>query len=89
MMCSVDETNDTHPVVEAIMIEAYRRMTPTEKMARVAALNRMVVQLAMSDVRARHPEADEHEVRLRVASRWLGPKLMVDAFGWDVAEKGY
>ena len=44
---------------------------------------------AMSDVRSRHPEADERECLLRVASRRVPADLMLKAYGWDVKEKGY
>lgn len=80
---------DTSAAVDAMMVDAYRRMTPTEKLQRVGELNHALWQLAAADVRQRHPQADEREVRLRVASRWIPPELMLAAFGWDVAEQGY
>ena len=84
-----DPTNDTHPAIRKMLIEGYRAMSPAQKLAIVNGLTQMVIKLAMSDVRRRHPEADEREVRLRVASRWLGPDTMLNVFGWDVREKGY
>jgi hypothetical protein len=39
--------------------------------------------------RRRHPNADEREQALRVASRWIEPELMKRAFGWDVHKVGY
>jgi hypothetical protein len=81
--------NDTHPKVQAILIEGYRRMTPSEKLERVRALTRAVQELALLDVRRRHPGADAREQALRVASRWIEPDLMVRAFGWDAREVGY
>ncbi|MFO0590808.1 MAG: hypothetical protein U0441_24910 [Polyangiaceae bacterium] len=76
--------SDTHPRVEAFLIEGYRRMSPSQKLERVRALTRAVQELALMDVRRRFPEADEREQALRVASRWLDPELMRRAFGWDV-----
>jgi hypothetical protein len=64
-------------------------MTPSEKLRIVTQLTAMVQQLAIADVRRRHPAADDGEVSLRAASRWLGPDLMLRAFGWDVAKMGY
>ena len=81
--------NDTHPTVEALLIEGYRRMSPAEKLERVRALTRAVQELALADVRRRHPNADEREQALRVASRWIEPELMSRAFGWDVEANGY
>lgn len=82
-------TNDTHPKIEAFLIEGYRKMSPSQKLQRVCALTRAVQELALLDVRRRHPDADEREQALRVASRWIDPDLMARAFGWDVREMGY
>ena len=81
--------SDTHPKVEAMLIEAYRKMTPSEKFQRAQALTRMVRELALLDVRRRHPDADEREQMLRVASRWIDRDLMIRAFNWDVEQVGY
>jgi hypothetical protein len=81
--------NDTHPKIEALLIEGYRKMSPTQKLERVRALTRAVQQFALVDVRRRHPDADAREQALRVASRWLEPDLMLRAFAWDVREAGY
>ena len=86
---SVDLTNDTHPKIEAILIEGYRKMSPAQKLDRVCALTQAVQELALLDVRRRHPNADAREQALRVASRWIDPELMLRAFGWDVREAGY
>jgi hypothetical protein len=81
--------SDTHPAVEAMLIEGYRRMSPAQKLERVRALTRAVQELALVDIRRRHPDADEREQALRLASRWIEPELMVRAFGWDVRKEGY
>jgi hypothetical protein len=86
---SAGPTNDTHPKIEAFLIEGYRKMSPAQKLERVRALTRAVQELALLDVRRRHPDADEREQALRVASRWIEPELMARAFGWDVREEGY
>lgn len=86
---SADATNDTHPKIKALLLDGYRKMSPSQKLARVGALTRAVQELALLDVRRRHPNADSREQALRVASRWLDPELMIRAFGWDVQEAGY
>ncbi len=86
---SAGPTNDTNPKIEAFLIEGYRKMSPSQKLERVSALTRAVQELALMDVRRRHPNADAREQALRVASRWLDPDLMARAFGWDVREVGY
>ncbi len=82
-------TDDTDPAIEAMLIEGYRRMSPAQKLECVRALTRAVQQLALLDIRRRHPDADERERALRLASRWIEPELMLRAFGWDVREAGY
>jgi hypothetical protein len=81
--------NDTDPGVHAMLIEGYRRMSPSQKLERVRALTHAVQELALLDIRRRHPEADEREQALRLASRRIEPELMVRAFGWDVRKVGY
>lgn len=80
---------DTHPKVEAFIVEGYRRMSPAEKMARVTALTQTVQEFAMVDIRRSHPTAGAEELSLRLASRWLEPELMRKAFGWDVRVAGF
>lgn len=81
--------NDTHPKIEALLIEGYRKMSPAQKLEQVRALTRAVQELALLDVRRRHPGASAREQALRVASRWIEPELMVRAFDWDVRKIGY
>ena len=80
---------DTHPAIEAFIIDGYRRMTPAQKLERVAALTRTVQQCALADIRRRHPNASVQEQSLRLASRWLEPDLMRKIFGWDVDKAGF
>lgn len=83
------QPNDTHPKIEALLVEGYRKMSVMQKLERVRALTRAVQELAILDVRRRHPDASAREQALRVASRWIEPDLMVRAFGWDVRVEGY
>jgi hypothetical protein len=74
--------SDTHPRIERLQIEGYRRMTPTQKLALVCRLTATTHQLALADIRRRHPNADDHEQKLRLASRWIDADTMRRAFGW-------
>jgi len=85
----VSEPNDTHPVVEAMIVDGYRRMSPSQKLGRVAALTRALDELVLADVRRRFPDASEREQALRVASRRLDAETMRRAFGWDPDREGY
>ncbi len=83
------QSPDTHPEIERILIEAYRRMPPAEKFRRIEGMNRTMEMLAMADIRRRYPDASEYECRLRVASRRIPAELMRKAFGWDPEKEGY
>lgn len=81
--------NDTHPDAERFMIEGYRRMSASQKLAQVSALSLAVQQLALLDIRRRHPHANEREQQLRLASRTLDAATMRKVFGWDPDTAGY
>jgi hypothetical protein len=72
-----------------MLVEGFRRMSPAQKLVCVRSLTRAMQQLALLDIRRRHPGADEREQALRLASRRIEPELMRRAFGWDVREVGY
>ncbi len=81
--------SDTHPRAEKVMIELYRQMPGWQKLRQVTELTQLVDELARSDIRRRHPNADEREVFLRLASRWLSPELMRNVYQWDPDREGY
>lgn len=81
--------NDTHPEAERVMIEGYRRMSGEQKLAQVDALSMTVRKLALLDIRRRHPNADEREQLLRLASRTLDAATMRRVFHWDPDTAGY
>jgi hypothetical protein len=83
------ERDDTSPDARRFMVEAYRLMTPTQKLRRVFDLYDFAMGAVRADVRRRYPHADDREVRLRAASRIVDRELMFKAFGWDPREKGY
>ena len=46
---------DTNAAVESLLIAGYRGMSPFQKLDRVRALNHAVQELALADIRRRHP----------------------------------
>src|SRR5207237_2169783 len=76
------ESTDTHPSIEALRIEGFRRMTPAQKFAQVASLTRAVRELALVGIRTRHPGISEREARIRLAAMNTDPSLLARAFGW-------
>ena len=80
---------DTSPEIEAILTEIYRRMPEGQKLRQVSELTRAVQELALADIRERHPNASEREWQLRLISRWLDAATMRLVYGWDPDQEGY
>jgi hypothetical protein len=76
------ESRDTHPAIEALRIEGFRRMTPAQKFAQVASLTRNVRDLALAGIRMRHPGIGDRDARLRLAAMTSDPTVLARAFGW-------
>jgi hypothetical protein len=81
-------SRDTRPEVVGLLLAGYRRMTPAQKLARVADLTAASRQLAEARVRRDHPQADDSEIRKRVAALVLGRETMLRVFAWDPAAEG-
>jgi len=81
--------SDTSPEAERFLIEGYRRMTPTQKLQRVASLNRALVLLQKARIRAQYGDISDDEMRLRLGALRLGRETMIKVFGWDPDEKGW
>ncbi|MCK5717055.1 MAG: hypothetical protein KAH77_06145 [Thiomargarita sp.] len=81
--------NDTHPKIQEMLIEGYRRMTPGQKMQCVVELNHAVQQLALSRIVKQYGPISEYEQRLRLAALWLDRETMIRVFKWDPVKEGY
>lgn len=80
---------DTSPDAERVLIEGYRRMSPAEKLERVAALNRVLVALSTARLRAQYgPDMSPRELCLRLAALRLEPEIMRTVLAWDPAVHG-
>jgi hypothetical protein len=75
--------SDTSEAVEALLVEAHRRMTPQQKIRRVLDCNAASEALAAAGLRARHGTLGDAELRLRVAALRLDRETMRRAFGWE------
>jgi hypothetical protein len=80
---------DTEPKAEEIMLGIYRRMPITQKLKQVSELTRAIQEAALADIKRRHPDADERELKMRLASRWLDAETMRRVFGWDPEREGF
>jgi hypothetical protein len=79
---------DTSPQIEALMIDLIRKQSPEQRAQKVLALNNRARAMQLVGIRRRHPEADERELRMRLASLWLDRQTMIRLFAWDPEEQG-
>lgn len=63
---------DTTPDVERRQIDAWRKLSPVERMRLVADTTRAVMTLALAGIRLRRPHASDRECFLRLAAIRLG-----------------
>jgi hypothetical protein len=72
---------DTHPRQQARYIQLLRAQAPEDRLRKAAALTRAVRQLAVAGIREHYPQADELEVRVRLADRIYGRAVALRLFG--------
>ena len=63
---------DTCAAVEQRQVEAWRRMSPAEKLQLVSDATQAVIDLSFAGIRRRHPAATDRECFLRFACIVLG-----------------
>lgn len=83
------QSEDTTREIEEILFAAYRRMSSSEKLERIGALGSLAESVALAGLREQYPDADERELRLRLAGRQYPRELLITAFGWDPEIEGY
>ena len=71
---------DTPPEIEAMQIEGWRRMTPTDKAALITGLTRATFDLALAGIGVRYPAASARERFLRRAILLYGRELAARAY---------
>lgn len=82
-MPTSDFYSDTDPKVLEIWIDGFRKMAPEQRVKMAMDQSRFAFGMAEANVRQQYPEADDREVKLRVASRYLDADLMIRAFAWN------
>ena len=74
-------SSDTHPKMEALQIQFWREASPTRKMHMLAQLNASARTLALMGLRTRYPQANEAELRRRLAGLLVGEELASKVYG--------
>jgi acyl-CoA reductase-like NAD-dependent aldehyde dehydrogenase len=72
----VIRSDDTSAEAHAQQLEAWRRMTPEERLAVAAEMSDALRRLVEAGVRSRHPDATGSEVRALIVAAMLGPELV-------------
>lgn len=72
---------DTHPKIEALLIQLWQQASPTRKMNMLAQLNASARLLALTGLRAQFPQAGEAELRRKLADLLLGQDLARKVYG--------
>ncbi len=86
---SLRMASDTSREADEILIHGYRAMEPQKRLVQAVAMSGAVVRLAEARIRKEHVGISERDLRMRLASLWLDPDIMVRAFGWDPRKEGY
>lgn len=73
--------DDTNPRARQVQVELLRAMPVWRKVQLWGELNEAARQLALSGLRSRFPQADEAELKRRLADLLLGPELAERVYG--------
>ena len=68
-------TTDTSIEAEAIQMELLRRMSPSDRIAKMCNLSASLRRMAFDAIRRLHPALDEAEVRLKFIESTYGKEL--------------
>jgi len=82
------QSPDTSRVSEETQFAIYETMQPWQKLQVVARLHQLANRLVRIDIRERHPDASDAEIRMRVAARRLDRTTMIQVYRWDPREHG-
>ncbi|MEI7781385.1 MAG: hypothetical protein WCJ18_05600 [Planctomycetota bacterium] len=74
--------SDTAPDADEAQLECFRRLTPQERLRKMAASSRRGRDLAMAAIRRGEPGISEAEVRLRYLALAYGDELAADVRRW-------
>ena len=80
------QSADTSIESERRQLTIWRGMSEVEKLRLTGELCDSVRYLAEIGLRARHPDASDDEIRMRLFSTWLDRQTMIRCYGWDPLE---
>lgn len=71
-----------------VWLDLLRKKPAGEKLRVVLDASDMLLRFCEMGVRSMYPNADDQEVRRRVAARHLPRELVIAAYGWDPEADG-
>lgn len=71
---------DTSIDAERLQIRLWRRMSPLEKARATSEISCSAHELSLAGIRRRHPEASDHDCKLRLALITLGRELAMQVY---------
>lgn len=80
------QSRDTSPEAERVLIELLRQAPAWRRLQLADRMSSTVRNLSLAGLRARHPRANEAELRRRFADIHLGPELAAQVYGPRPAE---
>ena len=81
--------SDTHPAIELIIIEGFRKMPPGQRFNMALEMSEAIRDLAKAGILKRYPGISNEELRKRLGALLLGRELSIKANGWDPELEGY
>jgi hypothetical protein len=82
-------TQDTTPQAETVLLELLRQAPVWKRLQMVDQMHETLRLLALADLRRTHPNADDSEIKRRLAARILSRTEVIAAYGWDPEVEGY
>src|SRR2546430_3370098 len=80
---------DTSPEAEAVLLELLRQAPVWKRLQMVDQMYEMLRLLIVADLRRTYPNADDEEIKRRLAARFLSREEIIATYGWDPAAEGY
>ena len=81
--------HDTSTSAEEVLVRLLRTTPVWQRLRMVEDLNETLRALATADLRRCYPDADEKELKRRLAARVLEREEVIAAYGWDPEVEGY
>lgn len=82
-------SSDTTPEAEAVLLELLRHAPVWKRLQMVDQMHETLRLLTIADLRRCYPDADENEIKRRLAARLLSRADVMAAYGWDPQLEGY